>query len=269
MIMPGTHPNVIAITTVFLVCCASFATPAKAQDLTDLKQENVQLKDQVRKLSEELKAAQDRIAALERQIEQLKLTLNQPPGNGPVVISPTTTTPTTRAMDESKPEDNPLTLFRAMEMDYAEATGDLEMGELGDRNRTTYLRAVERWIAASNRQYKSRIEWQVTIFEKPQSARPTSLKLLAVDAATGETVDVPFTIALNRQLTRRLRQLEKKGELDTFILKGVLTPKLRLRPLSATSDPFNNPRLVGPFAAFGFTIEVNTIIPIDKEKDSG
>lgn len=267
MIMPGTHPNLIAITTVFLVCCASFATPAIAQDPADLKQENVQLKDQVRKLSEELKAAQDRIAALERQIEQLKLTLNQSSEDGSIATSPTR--PTTQASEKSKPEDNPLTLFRAMEMDYAEATGDLEIGELGDRNRTTYLRAVERWIAASNRQYRSRIEWQVTIFEQPQSARPTSLKLLAVDKATGETVDVPFTIALDRQLTRRLRKLEQKGELDTFILKGILTPRLRLRPRSETSDPFNNPRLVGPFAAFGFTIEVNAIVPIDKEEDSG
>ena len=108
----------------------------------------------------------------------------------------------------------------------------------------------------------------MTIFEGPLSPRPSSLKLLAVDPSTGEKFDQPFSIALNRQLTRRLSQLEQKDELDTFILIGVLTPKLKLTTQSDTSDPFHNPRLVGPFAEFGFSIDVKTIVPIEKEDDA-
>lgn len=267
MNMPGTHHNLFALTVSIIVGYASLTTAVIAQDATDLKQENEQLKNQVRKLSEELTSAQDRIVALERQIEQLKLALDQSSGKGPAATSPTD--PTSQGVDQAKPEDNPQALFRAMKKDYAEATRDFEIGERGDKNRAVYLRVVERWIALANRHYKSKIEWHVTIFERPQSSRPSVLKLQAVKPSTGETIDQPFSIALNRQLTRRLRQFEQKGELDTFILKGVLTPKLKLTTQSETSDAFHRPRLVGPFVEFGYSIEVKTIIPIAKEDDAG
>ncbi len=266
MNMPGTHHNLFALTVSLIVGYASLTTSVIAQDATDLKQENEQLKNQVRKLTEELKSAQNRIVTLERQIEQLKLTLDQASDKGSAASSPPT--PTTQGMDPAKPEDNPQALFRAMKKDYAEATRDFEIGVQGDRNRAAYLRVVERWIAFTNRNYKSKIEWHVTIFDGPQPTRESSLKLQAVDPSTGETIDQPFSIALNRQLTRRFRQFRKKDELDTFILIGVLTPKLKLTTQSDTSDPFHNPRLVGPFAEFGYSIDVKTIVPIEKEDDA-
>lgn len=266
MSMPETHHNLFAITVALIVGYASLTTSVIAQDTADLKLENEQLKDQILKLSSELKSAQNRIVVLERQMEQLKLTLDQVSGNGSATSSPPA--PTTQGMDPAKPEDNPQALYRAMKKDYAEATQEFEIGERGDKNRASYLRVVERWIASANRHYKSRIEWHVTIFERPQSSRPSRLKLLAVDPSTGEAIDKPFSIALNRQLTRRLRQLEQKGELEIFILKGVLTPKLKSTRQSEPTDPFNNPRLVGPFVQFGYSIEVDTIIPIEKEDDA-
>ena len=236
-----------------------------AQDTPDLEQENEQLKNQVQKLSEELKSAQDQIVLLQKQIEQLKLTLDQATRNGPAAS--TATAPTAQGMDTAKPEDNPQALFNAMKKDYAEATQEHEIGEKGDRVRAAYRRVVERWIAYANRHYKSKIEWHVTIFDGPQPTRESSLKLQAVDPSTGETIDHPFSIALNRQLARRFRKLRQKGELDTFILKGVVIPNVKLTTQTETTNPFHNPKLVGPFALFGYSINVNTIVPIKKEDD--
>lgn len=267
MNMPETHLNMFAITVAFIVGCASLTTSVIAQDATDLKQENEQLKNHVQKLSEELKSAQDQIVLLQKQIEQMKLTLDQAARNGSAASTPTA--PTAQGMDSTKPEDNPQALFNAMKKAYAEATQVHEIGEKGDRVRAAYRRVVDRWIAYANRHYKSKIEWHVTIFEQPQSTRPSSLKLQVVEPSTGKTIDQPFSINLNRQLIRRLGKLEQQGQLDIFILKGVLIPKLKMTARSDTANAFHNPRLVGAFAQFGFLIDVNTIVPIKKEDDAG
>lgn len=245
MMMFNDRPQKIAHVALIVLICGTLTPLILAQDDDSLRRENEQLKQQVDQ-------ARSRIAELERQIQRLNAALQQR-GSGttdlPPVLQPEVT------IDESKPDASPRALRSVLEKEYEEITADLEIGEYGDRQRKSYLRTVERWINAANRKYRSRIEWHVKIFEPPHDTmNPSHLKLLAVDPVTHAELGQSFTIAVTRQLARQLDKIENRGQLNVFVMKGVLTPELRLDPNTMKPGPFNHPQLVGPFVTFDFIV---------------
>lgn len=252
---------------VFTAICAAISVPVSAQETGDLEQKNSQLTSQVTDLTKQLQTANQRITQLERQLERLNRALEQ----ARAVPGESTNLPTEGevTIDESKPEASPRAFLAALTKDYQEAVKDVEPGEISSRKRIAYLRVVDRWTASANRKFKSKIKWYVKLAETPLSSRPTRLKLTAVDPETHTELGEPFIVPLSSQNLRRLEQLEKNGNLDVFVLRGVLTPKIKFDDQIEKPGPFGKPLLVGMFALYRYSIEPQIFTAVADQDNEG
>lgn len=243
-----------------------------AQSDRDLREENQRLQTQVNDMQRELDAAQARIAELQRQVRTLARRLGQSAG-GSSSTGPSTPPPRV-SIDESVPNASPRALFRAISESYREATRDMEIGDfdgvLGTRRRTAYLRAVDNWAKRLRREMRSSVHWHIRIMPlAEQGGGQPGLRVLAVDPETHVVLGEPFIIRLNSSVRRKLAQLEQRGALDVLVLKGVLIPQVSINPSRMEPGPFDNPRLIGPFAEFGFAIDASSLVPVPKTRKSG
>ena len=234
------------------------AAPAYSQSAEELRQENEQLQQQVRDLQKELDAANARIARLERMIEQLQArSVDLEPLEEPEVT-----------IDESKPDASPRANLRAIVESHAEAMADMEMGRQDSPQRTGYMRALERWRAAAERQFKLPIEWHVRIVDdillnRDGSARVT---VIAVDPETPAQLGDPFDLDLDRLTVRRIVPVRDRGDLDKLKLNGVLVPHLRINLERPSRGPFDKPKFVGPFVEYALEVQVRSLVPVEKPK---
>lgn len=234
---------------------------AKAQSDSDLRLENQSLKTQVEDLTIELNAARERIAALEAEIARLRA------GGGSSQSVAPTPGPEKTTVDESKPNASPRALLTALKKSYEDELKDHDMGRFGSTERTNYLRALEHWRAGVTNKFRASIEWHV---RPDRPVQPTArggviLSLVAVDPVTDVQLGGPFEVFLARSLARRLAAAEERSEIDKLVLKGVLLPAVWINPDRAEPGTFDNPPLIGPYAEFGFRIEVRTLIPAQKK----
>jgi cell division protein FtsB len=253
MIRPKTCRS---ITLGVLVLLAA-AGAASAQSDADLRRDNQRLRTKVSELQRELDAARNRIEQLEREVEKLRQLLAAAPTTpgGP---------PTEEqiSIDESVPHASPRALLRALKQGYDEAMRELEPGEPDSRQRTAYLRDLDRWAKRMNREMKSPIVWHIRISER--AAYPLEvpgLEVEAVDPETNVVLGDPFPATLPQATVRRLRQLEDRGQLGVLVLKGVLTPQVKVNPQRQEKGLFDKPLFVGPFAEFSFFVHASSLTP--------
>ncbi len=273
------HPPRHIASILIIVCIAAgfIDTPATAQSEQELRQVIQRLRIQISNLQNELRSVQSENERLKSENEQLKNQLTEllrtPP---PSHTSPTTTKPATGngqvTVDESAADANPLALFSAIQNDYAETMKDMERGQEGDRQRIKFMRKLDQWQAGINRRYQSQINWYVHIVEIAQSTdRGVTVSMIAVDPITGDQLGDQFpALLVGNALLRRLAELETKGELDILLLRGVLIPEVEINPDRETAGTFDSPKFIGPYAEFGFTVEVQSLIPApepDEETD--
>ncbi len=261
----STYFSFIAIAFAAVVC-GGLSPMALARQDNDLQQENLALKRKVADLEQQLAAANNTIRELRQRIDQLNRALRQASAGTDDADAEMPVSEVT--IDESKPEASPRALFGALQSDYETSMVDEDMGDPGDRQRTAYLRAVDRWVAAANRKYRSKIEWHIKPFQPPTGARPTTLNFVAVDPVTHAELGKPFAVPLSRSHQRRLESLEHQGKLDVVVLKGVLIPRLVFDPDAEAPGTFDRPRLVGPFAVFDFAIEPSSFSAVEGEEES-
>jgi hypothetical protein len=94
------------------------------------------------------------------------------------------------------------------------------------------------------------------------AGRGLSVRLQAVDPETLAELGDPFDAAISRSLASRLQTIEKRTGLDdTLVLKGVLVPRTHINEERDSEGAFNNPRLIGPFAEFLFTVDAHSLVP--------
>jgi len=255
-------PSLI-ITICVTVICASFS-PAQAQSDSQLRRQNDELRQRVQDMTEQLRAANQRIAELEKTIAQLREELAK-------AGSQRTETPPPQekvTIDESTPDASPRALLRHLQEDYEATLGDMDRGSTGDRTRTAFVRALERWRNRVNRELRTQIEWHVKIIEAARVSRGVQLRLVAIDPETQVELGDPFYGALrNSSVIRRLEVFDEKGQLDHLVLRGILEPAVDINPARDEQGTFNSPPFIGPFAEFGMRVQIDTLLPPEEVED--
>lgn len=257
------HIRSLLLIGAVLGACLIPAGEAVAQSEQDLRREVERLRERNRELERELDAARRQIQSLENAIERLNNRLQQlregRPDRGEREADQEEVT-----IDESDPHASPRAMFNAMKESYEETFTDMEIGEANDRQRSLYLRSVERWRARINREMRGTIEWQARVIEAEDTRAGYLLRVVAVDPKTEVRLGEQFTIELPRRHARRYEQLVDRGQAERVRIRGVLTPDVQVNHDRRESGPFNVPPLIGPFAEFGFRIDVQAVTAPDE-----
>jgi len=254
--MKSSRLYVVAMVIAMLAGAALPAAEAVGQSERELRREVERLRERNRELERELEAARRQIKSLESAIERLNNRLSELRDQRPDSADDESEEVT---IDESVPHASPRALFRAVVESYEEAVGDTEIGEDGDRQRSLYIRAVERWRARANREYRSTIDWHVRVLESEETRGGYRLTVAAVDPTTDVQLGDSFTIDLPRRQARRYEQLVERGQAEKLRVRGVLVPEIQVNADRRDPGPFNVPPLIGPFAEFGFRIDPNAM----------
>lgn len=238
-------------------------TPTLAQSDAELRGENAALRSRVRDLEAELDAARKRIVALEAQIEALRQQAPPaviPTGTGEV---PPPQVPVL-TIDENDPVGSPLNLLRTLKAEYAANSASFG-SYTSPRDRSLYLRNLQRWIVGVSRRYRLPVEWLVTPnpLSLQVSDRAVTIELTALDPGSGDSLGDPFTVTLQPAQFRRLEtQLRRGATPERLVLRGLLTPQPTVNPQREREGTFNLPRFIGTFCELRFTVEVQTLLPL-------
>lgn len=243
--------------------------PAAAQSDQELRQENQRLRTENEDLKRDLEAARQAIERLEKQLQALEMIISRMGGNTGTGGTGTGTgstppPPPQVSIDESEPQASPRALLKAVEEEHKEAMAEIPMGEAGSRERTAYNRALERWVSSVNRQMRFPIEWIVTL-ERGQRVRGGyELMVQAIDPVHDTELGDPFVITISDAQARRMEAISVG---DRLSLKGTLNANVRVNADRETSGPFNNPPLIGPYVEFGYTVDMNSLVPAPKKEE--
>ncbi len=252
------QPRLLAIITILTLF--TFAGTSLGQSDRDLREENQRLNAQVKQLQSELNAAQSRIDKLEKKVNDLKKSLEaarkrqQKPEQQPKVEEV--------SIDESVVTASPRALFNAIKADYEKALAGVDQGQPGDRTHKNYLKAVQRWVSITNREFREQIQWRVRVLGVSPAKKGFAFELQAVDPKTNTKLGDPFFALLNKGLARRYDQLVLRSEATEVVeLQGTLRLNVKFVGTSSATGPFNKTKLAGPFAQFDFVVEATSLQP--------
>lgn len=250
------------------ICWPGFTQIAGAQSDADLRRENQRLTAENENLTRELEAARERIALLEREVGRLARALHEA-GRGDVVdVDETPEKPAgPGSIDPDDPSASPRTLLAALKSSYGEAMGEMSYGRPGSREWNLYMRGLSQWRNRVNRELRAPIEWHVRVVDAQPTSAGYAMRLAVIDPKNQEQHGEAFTIVIPRAQARRYEFLASRDEVGIFVLRGTLTPEVRINESRATSGPFDNPTLIGPFAEFGFSIESRSFMPVEEKPD--
>ena len=142
-------------------------------------------------------------------------------------------------------------------------------GEQGTRERTLYLKAVDKWAALANREFRMKVAWHVRVLDAQTMRGGLEVKVQAVDPKTRTELGDPFVVALQRSAARRFAQLQQGDLADVLVLKGTLHPQVVFDPQLREAQPFDT-RFSGPYAEFRLTVDASSLLPpTDEESQDG
>ncbi len=246
----------LPIMLIFAVMQLGLIAPhAAAQNIDELRRENQRLRAELEEKVRELEAAQSRIAELERALAAAHGERQRDDDEPEVTI------------DESVPSASPRALRRALSQDYAETLGDQEIGSADSRERNLYMRQLTRWQAAAARKYRSPIQWHVRVDREHQTRTGYDLRLTAIDPESHAELGDPFDLTLPRSVARRYEAMREQTETTILVLRGTLIPAVQVNPERHEAGAFDSPRLIGPFAEFGFTIEPRSLLRVGERAE--
>lgn len=242
------------IAVVFSMAVLAGSTHVQQDD--DLRRENQQLRD-------ELEKAQQRIEELEAEVERMQQAIdrlrNRPGDDLPDSDEEVT-------IDESQPDASPRALLAALTEHYNEFVGDMDPGQAGERSRELYLRNLNRWRSRVSREFRSQVQWHVRVINASESRRGYDLKVAAVDPETHVQLGEPFAVTIGRSTARRYEQFRSRNDVDVLVARATLIPEITINPSRQTAGPFDNPPLIGPFAEFGFKLEIRSLLPVGEDE---
>ena len=252
---------ILAILFGLFLHAPAFSQDAVREENAILQRENEQLRRQVQELQDELAEANERIARLERMIERLQGT---PSASDEAAQQDEVT------IDESKPNASPRAHFNAVVASHDKAMGDMEMSRPNSRQRTAYLRALDKWVAAANREFKLPIEWHVRFVDDMLINRDGSAKVtvVAVDPKTDAQLGDPFDVVLDDTIVRRILPVQERGDLDKMKLDALLVPTITLNLNRPERGAFDRPRFVGPYAEYVMDVLVRSLVPVEPPKEA-
>ena len=261
------HPRLLACLAAMAVLAP--VSTAVAQSDRDLRDANQRLTTEVKQLTRELDAAKGRIQDLQRQVETLRTALatarRSSPSRSPAPLKEEALT-----IDESVPNASPRALLTALKAGYDKTLADQDQGEHGSSERTLYLKAVDKWAALANREFRMKVAWHVRVLDAQTIRGGLEVKVQAVDPKTRTELGDPFVIALQRSAARRFAQLQQRDLAKVLVLKGTLHPNVVVNRQRRDVGPFDNPRFIGPFAEFRLTVDASSLLPpTDEDSENG
>lgn len=232
------------LSALFLAAFLLPAPHASAQTVEDLRRENQQLRD--------------RIQELERQIRELGKTPRQPQAPASPATAPADTQP-----DTSEPLHltHPAAVIDAIRARWQADAADVPMGEENTRERVAYARFVEKWVAATNREYRKRVNWTVRLVSADRIEGNYALRLVVVDPETGRDLGESFPVRITRAQANRLETWNRRGG-GHLELHGVLLPQLRFNAERLNAGVFDSPTFIAPLVEFPFDMQVESIAPV-------
>lgn len=249
-----TRPVMLALSVAFAI---AITHPLSAQVTeADLVRENERLVAEVQDLQAALEAALTRIRELESTLAAVK-SGNLPSSGG-----------AKSAVVTAPPEASQEGLLATIRNAFAAAVEAEEIAPAptgqDDAARIRHMRSLQRWVAASNRSFKTQIEWPVVVMESEvTSTSEGRLRLQVWDPANAVTVGNPFDVTVARRVVDRVNR-PRPGDAQTpavFNLEGVFTPAIRVNENRLEIGPFDNPRFVGPLVEMSWTVDVKGIGP--------
>lgn len=260
------HPRLFVLITVLTLF--ALAGPSLGQSDRDLRVENQRLNAQVKQLGRELNAAQSRIEKLEKQVKDLEKALKSA-RNAPKKPKQQPKVDEKVSIDESVATASPRALSNAIKADYEKALAGIDQGQPGDRTHKNYLKAVQRWTIAANREYREKIQWHVRILGVRPTQKGFAVELQAVDPKTNTKLGNPFFALLSKGLAKRYDQIIRRSGVEVVELKGTLHPNVTFDRTRPTAGQFNNTKFIGPYAQFEFAVDATSLQPPseDEEKD--
>ena len=263
------HPRLLVCLAAMAVLALRPGGSAVAQSDRDLRDANQRLTTEVKQLTRELDAAKGRIQDLQRQVENLRTALATVRRSSPQ-RSPTPLKEGALTIDESVPNASPRALLTALKASYDKTFADRDQGEPETSDRTKYLRAVDRWVASANRDFRTKVAWHVRVLHAQAMRRGLEVKVQAVDPKTETELGDPFVIALQRSVARRFEQLRQRDLADVLVLKGTLHPNIVVNRQRRDVGPFDNPRFIGPYAELSLTVDASSLLPpTDEDSQDG
>lgn len=253
---------------------------ARGQSDAELRRQNEQLASQVRELESQLQQSQSENEKLKQRIDQLErqiATIRR--SGGGRSTTPPPAEPERVTIDESVPSASPRALHKAIQDSYLEAMKDMETGRPGDTKRRAYMKKLEGWKASLERQLRGPIVWHVRVVDArmqnvdPDRQRERIVTFVAVDPETDVRLGEQFDVQLSKTLTDRLANYEarsKDGDIGVLVMRGTLSPHIRINQERLERGSFDNPPFIGPFAEFQFAVDVKSLMPVaeDKEKQT-
>ena len=242
-----------------LAACLLLAMPAgllpttSAQNReTDLARENERLQGQVTDLEAALEAAMRKIDRLEKRIQELE----SAPGQG---SSPT---PTKVAIPEASPDG----FVERVRKTYAEAiaSGEIQSpsSATDDASRNRSTRMLQKWIAATNRRLKERVEWPVLVTGMEKlSTTAARIQLTPWNPKEKTTCGDPFPVQVPPRILENIRRsrLRAQGETPIFLFAGVFEPRISYNPQRLEVGPFDNPRFIAPGVEMRWNVDFKAI----------
>ncbi len=240
----------------------------QSESQSDLRRENQRLQTRVSDLESELAASRVQIDQLTARIAELERLLREALRTDRAVPQPSTMPAEEVTIDETVASATPRALFAAMQSSYREATETMELGDPKSQQRRAYQMQVRSWVPRFNREHRSPIAWYVRLLETDRSNRGYTAKLEAIDPKSRVALGDPFFVSVPRPQALRLDELSQRGmPMDVLLLRGTLVSDARYNEQRSESSPFDNPPLVGPFAEFGFSVEVRSLLPAAEDEE--
>jgi hypothetical protein len=210
---------------------------------------------QIESLRQELEEARRRIAELERELEAARQATQ----------TPAAPTAPPAAEPELPPEAalrSPAHFTRFLREAYVrELSSQLPENPRGGLP-TAAQRAIERWVAAKNREWRKPVTWLARLRELSRTENGASISVSLLDPDSGETIGDPLTVSLDDRQARRVEQMQlRRPPPERWVLTGVFVPNLAVVPGRLQPGLFDNPPFIGPGVEFRFQILPESFAP--------
>lgn len=235
----------------------TLATPALAQN-----DEITQLRRDVASLREQLAAQQQQVRSLQAQRDVLAESLRtaneliaslRAGGEVPAPGDPNPAGPTAPIPDD--PFAAPEAMYAELVRRYEQEFGDSPAG--GDQ--AALVREVEQWARLNARSLRKRVTWLVTVSEIKAIDRSKSSGLMTVlDEVSGLPIGKPFRVQIPRSHAERINRMSERYDRWRATVVFQATPTVN--PDRPDPGVFDTPRLLGPYAEFGYTISLKSIL---------
>jgi len=278
------------VASLALTAAALPASAQPAQSPSELRRENVRLREQVRTLEAQLEASRSRIArlgelvaSLEARVAELRAAAaaesdqrETEPGDGSIDLEtgqesqepadpPVDGAAETEQRGADDPFASPGAMQRSLQREYQAAVGDLprETEDQVDR----YLREVRQWVRRVNLTRRKAVEWRVELLDvevlSPTEAR-CRFRVAGEDESDAEPFDAPFPLELSG---RHAGRVIEHSDHRLWTLDGLFAATPHMNEDRVEPGVFNTPPLIGPYAEFDFEFRVRSLRPVDEEAD--